>query len=476
MNKYDVIVLGGGAGGLTVTAGAASMGAKVALVEKDEQPGGDCLHYGCVPSKALIESAKKVYAAKHAAQEFGLHVSGKADLSVAKQRLKAAIAHIQVHDDADRFRRLGVDVYHSFGTFVGQHQIKLESGEIIEGKRIVIATGSRAAVPPIEGINDVDYVTNKTIFEWEEAPQSLVVIGGGPIGLELAQSLSRFGSQVTVMEFAPTIFGQEDPDLIPLAQEALEKEATILLGTKVLKVEQSNDGVKTVTYKKDGLIATMKTDALLVAAGRTPNTDQIGLDEIGVHVKRGYIQVKPTLQTNIPHIYAVGDVIADFPFTHAAGMEGKIVVGNAVFGLKRKVNYTHVPWVTYIDPEVYHLGLTEPEAREKHGEGIQVYKIGTNEVDRFVADRDLDGLLKVITDSKGYILGAHAIAKGASDWMQEIVFAKQHGHKMGGISNVIHPYPTHGAILQQTADKYWRKKLFEGSLSTWLRRYVRWFR
>lgn len=476
MKQYDIIVLGGGAGGLTVTAGAASMGANVALVEKESQPGGDCLHYGCVPSKALIESAKMAYTAKEAAQEFGLTVGGRPDLSIAKKRLNEAIAHIQEHDDADRFRRMGVDVYRSFGTFQSKHEILLESGEVIRGKRIVIATGSKPVIPPIEGIEQVDYVTNKSIFDWESAPERLVVIGAGPIGLELAQSMSRFGSKVTVIEFAPHIFGHEDPELVPFAQKKLEKEVTFMLETKVIRVEQGSNGKKTVTYERDGQEGTITTDALLIAAGRKPNTDRIGLENIGVDVERGYIQVKPTLQTSVSHIYAVGDVLSNFPFTHAAGMEGKVVIANAVFGLKKKVNYDHVPWVTYTDPEVFHLGMTEPEARQKFGDRIRVYKIQTNEVDRFVADRNLDGILKVITDAKGYIIGAHAVCKGASDWMQEIIFAKQYGHKIGDISNVIHPYPTHGAILQQAADQYWRKKLFAGSLTKWLKRYIRWFR
>jgi pyruvate/2-oxoglutarate dehydrogenase complex dihydrolipoamide dehydrogenase (E3) component len=476
VKNYDLIVIGGGAGGLTVAAGAASMGAKVALVEKEKQPGGDCLHYGCVPSKALIESAKKVYTSRKAADEFGFEIQGKADLSVAKKRVKSAIAEIQKHDDADRFRDMGVDVYHGYGRFKDKHHIHIDSGEVIKGKRIVIATGSRPAIPPIEGIESVHYMTNETIFELEETPNRLVVVGAGPIGLELAQSLARFGSKVTVVEFAPTIFGREDAELVPYVQEALEKELTFKLDTKVEMVEEKSNGEKIVTINSNGVKETIMTDAILVAAGRKPNIDKLGLEGIGVQVDRGSIVVGDTLQTSIPHIYAVGDVTGAFPFTHAAGLEGKVVIANAVFGLKKKVSYDHVPWVTYTDPEVFHLGLTEAEAREKVGDEIQVYRVATDDVDRFVADRQLDGFLKVITDKNGKIIGAHAVGKGAGDWMQELVFAKQNGHKIGDISNVIHPYPTHGAILQRAADQYWRKKLFQGWIPKLSKKYIQWFR
>lgn len=483
MKSYDLIVIGGGAGGLTAAAGAASMGANVALIEKEEQPGGDCLHYGCIPSKALIESAKMVYTAKKAAEEFGFFINGKADLSVAKKRVMSAIAEIQKHDDADRFREMGVDVYHGYGRFKDAHHVQIDSGkerkgteEVIRGKRIVIATGSSPRIPPIEGIETVTYLTNETIFELDEAPNRLVVIGAGPIGLELAQSLARFGSKVTVIEFASDIFVKEDPELVPYVKKALEKEISFKFNMRVEKVEENSAGEKVVTIDSIEGTETIVSDAILIAAGRKPNIDNLGLELIVVNVERGNIVVSETLQTSVPHIYAVGDVTGAFPFTHAAGLEGKTVIANAVFGLKKKVNYDHVPWVTYTDPEVFHLGLTETEAKEKFGNRIQVYRVTSDDVDRFVADRELNGFLKVVTDKNGKILGAHAVGKGAGDWMQEIVLAKQKGIKIGDISNVIHPYPTHGAILQRAADQYWRKKLFQGWIPKLSKKYIQWFR
>jgi pyruvate/2-oxoglutarate dehydrogenase complex dihydrolipoamide dehydrogenase (E3) component len=475
MKKYDLIVIGGGAGGLTVAAGAASLGAKVALIERNQELGGDCLHYGCVPSKALITAAKEVYQAYETSQKFGLKIEGNANIADAMKRVKEAIAHIQEHDSKERFEKLGIDIYEGKGSFINEYHVQINNEKTIEGKRIVIATGLSPNIPPIEGILEAGFLTNETIFDVQEAPKRLLVVGGGPIGLEMAQSFARFGSKVTVVEAGLSIFGREDEELLPIIQKELEKELTFRFNTLTKRVEVKNNE-KIVTIEKDGKSEQLVVDQILLSAGRKPNTDHLGLEKIGVQLERGHIVVNDYLQTTIPHIYAVGDTNGKFPFTHAAGMEGKVVVRNAIFGIKGKVNYDHVPWLTYTDPEVFHLGLTEKEAREKNGEDIHVFKVNMNEVDRFIADRDQTGLLKVITDKKGIILGAHAVGKNAGDWMQEIVFAKAQGHKIGDISNVIHPYPTHGAIIQQAADQYWRKKLFEGWIPNMTEKYIKWFR
>ena len=477
MKKYDLIVIGGGAGGLTVAAGGASLGAKVALIEKEKEPGGDCLHFGCIPSKALIEAAKEVHTAKNAAAEFGMSLSGASSLKVAKERVKAAINHIQGHDGADRFREMGVDVYQGVGSFKDSHHVEITGqNEVIFGKRIVIATGSRPFIPPIEGIEQVEVLTNETIFEIEEAPKRLLVIGAGPIGLELAQAMARFGSEVFVVDQVYEIFGKEDEKIVPFVKKALEKELDFRLGAQVLKVTVTEIKTKIVTIYVNEQEEEIEVDEILVAAGRKANIEKLGLETIGVKVDKGHIVVSPTLQTSIGHIYAVGDVTGKFQFTHAAGMEGKIVVANAVFGLKKKVNYDHVPLVTFTDPEVFHLGLTEQEARKKLGDEAIIYEVTTDDVDRFVADRKLEGIAKVITDKKGKILGAHAVGPGAGDWMQEIVYAKQHDHKISNLSNVIHPYPIRSAILQRIADQYWRNKLFGGWVPKVAKKYIQWLR
>jgi pyruvate/2-oxoglutarate dehydrogenase complex dihydrolipoamide dehydrogenase (E3) component len=477
MKRYDLVVIGGGAGGLTVAAGAASLGAKVALIEKENDPGGDCLHYGCVPSKALIEAGKEVQIAKIAAAEFGMSISGEPSLRIAKKRIKAAIAEIQGHDGADRFRKMGVDVYQGFGFFKDAHHVEfLLKNEVIYGKRIVIATGSRPIVPNIEGIDKVEVLTNETIFEMEETPKRLLVIGAGPIGLELAQAMARFGSDVIVVDQAKEIFSREDETIVPFVKRALEKELKFRLGFKVKKVSLTDTHSKVVTISNDVYEENIEVDEILVAAGRKANIERLGLEEIGIEIEKDKIVVSKTLQTSIPHIYAVGDVNGDFTFTHAAGMEGKVVVANAVFGLRKKVNYENFPWVTYTDPEVFHLGLTEQQARRTFDDNVIVYEVKTDDVDRFVADRKLDGIAKVITDKKGKILGAHAVGPGAGDWMQEIVYAKQHRHNIGNLSNVIHPYPIRSAILQRLADQYWRNKLFGGIVPKITKKYIQWFR
>ncbi|SED09376.1 FAD-dependent oxidoreductase [Paenibacillus sp. GP183] len=476
MKKYHLVVIGGGSGGLTVAAGAAAMGANVALVEKQSNLGGDCLHYGCIPSKALIESAKQVYYAKKSSLEFGFDLQGEVDFSAVATRVKAAIEKIQKHDSAERFHKMGVDVYYGFGRLKGSHQVEISDGQVILGKRIVISTGSQPVIPDIEWINEVEYLTNETIFDLNQLPKTLIVIGAGPVGLELGQAFSRLGSGVTVIQHSPALMEKEDADMVPFVKAALEKEIQFLFNAKVRQVKKLHNGRKAVVVSQEQKEIQLEADGILVAAGRKPNTGNLGLDEAGVKTEKGYIIVNDRLQTTVPHIYAAGDVLRDFPFTHAAAMEGKIIVSNALLGLRRKVNYDHVPWVTFTDPEVFHLGLTEKQAKEKHGDGIRVHQVTLGEVDRFIADRNTVGLVKVITDAKGRILGAHAAGKNAGDWMQEIVFAKQHGHKIGDISTVIHPYPTHAAALQQTADLYWRRRLFEGTIGKILKKYIEWFR
>jgi pyruvate/2-oxoglutarate dehydrogenase complex dihydrolipoamide dehydrogenase (E3) component len=476
MKPYDLIVIGGGAGGLTVAAGAASLGAKVALIEKNELLGGDCLHYGCVPSKAVIKSAKEVYSAQKSAEKFGLTLSGQPDIATAMERVKAAIADLQHHDSHERFESMGVDIFSErTGRFIGSNQIELDNGKVLKGKRFVIATGSRPFIPPIEGIEEIDYLTNETIFDLKQLPKRLVVIGGGAIGLEMAQSIARFGSEVTVVETSDKIFGREDEDLIPIIQEELEKELKFAFNSMAKSVRIEN-GNKVLTVEKEGETFDIEMDAILIATGRKPNTDNLGLEDIGVELDKGNVVVNEHLQTTVPNIFAVGDTNGKYPFTHAAGMEGKLVVRNALIGIKGKISYENLPWVTYTDPEVYHLGLTEKEAREKHGDSIKVFKVQNKEVDRFATDRDAVGLVKVITSQRGEILGAHAVGINAGDWMQEIVFAKTEGHKIGDLSNVIHPYPTHGAILENAANQFWREKLFEGVIPKITEKYIQIFR
>ncbi|RSK27569.1 FAD-dependent oxidoreductase [Bacillus sp. HMF5848] len=474
MKKYDLIVIGGGAGGLTAAAGAASLGAKVALIEKEEQPGGDCLHYGCVPSKALIETARIVHEARKSS-DLGFNLEGTVDMKQVKKRIKEAIATIQKHDDADRFRSLGIDVYIGKGSFFSRHEVHINGEEVIYGKKIVISTGSRPFIPPIKGIKEAGFITNETIFDLEHVPQNLLVVGGGPIGLEMAQAMSRLGSNVTVVERAPEILIREDEEIRNLATDSLSREISIHTNASVEEVKIVNNE-KLVIIKKDEKVLEIPADDILIAVGRIPNSDSLALENTNVITSdKGYIVVNEYLQTSDSSIYAIGDVVGKMPFTHVAGMEGKLIVQNAVLGLRRKANYDTVPWNTYLSPEIFHLGLTEEQAKEKNVD-VNVYKMNLHDVDRFVTDHETDGFVKVLTDKKGYIIGAHAIGKGAGDWMQEVVFAKKYKRKLGDISQVIHPYPNHAAAVQRTADLYWREALFAGWIPKVIKKYIQWFR
>lgn len=286
MDLYSMVVIGGGAGGLTVAAGAASMGVKVALIEKKEFLGGDCLHYGCIPSKALIEATKEIYTARKAAINYQLDLSGKIDLSLVMSRIKQAIAEIQKHDSHERFEQLGVDVYYGTAQFMDDHHIQLDDGRVIAGKRIVIATGSSPYIPPILGLEEVDYLTNETIFHLQSIPEKMAVIGAGPIGLELAQSFARIGSEVTVIESGPEIMQREDEHIRSVLQQCLAQELMICLNTKVIKVEQINNR-KLITLLQNGSTKQLSVDSILVATGRRPNISSLRLDRAGVKVEKG---------------------------------------------------------------------------------------------------------------------------------------------------------------------------------------------
>ncbi|TMW71668.1 dihydrolipoyl dehydrogenase family protein [Alteribacter natronophilus] len=476
MKKYDLIVIGGGSGGLTAAIGSAQFGAEVALIEKDEEPGGDCLHYGCVPSKTYIKAAKEIYHARRAAGEFGFSLGGKMDFSAVKRRVEAAIGEIQPHDSRERLRSLGIDEYKGFAAFRSRHEVSIDGNETIYGTRIVIATGSRPAIPPIEGLENVPYYTNETIFSLDEIPERLVVIGSGPVGIELAQAMARFGSQVTVVDHSPDLMDREEWEIRDHARRKLSEEIRFIFSAKITKARRDGGELRLTAEDQDNGSEVLVCDALLIAAGRKANVENLNLQHAEVELEDGSIKVNGKMQTTMKNIYACGDVTGTYPFTHAAGMEGKSIVANALFGLRRHTDYTHFPYVIYTDPEVFHLGLTEKQARDQYQDEIHVYKVQGDEVDRFIAERDKDAFVKIITDKKGFILGAHAIGTSAGDWMQQIVFAKHHGHRLKDISSVIQPYPARGEIVSKAADEYWRKRLFSGWIPQVTRKFVKWFR
>ncbi|AZB44059.1 FAD-dependent oxidoreductase [Bacillus sp. FJAT-42376] len=469
--KYDLIVIGGGSGGLTAASGAASFGAKVALIEKRSTLGGDCLHVGCVPSKALIHQANEFFTGKKVAAEQGFKLT--ADFEKVKASIQTSIQTIQDHDSDERFEQMGVDVFHGTAEFTGTHEVRV-NGETITGKRFVIAVGSSPLIPDIEGLKEAGFQTNETIFSMESFPEKLAIIGGGPIGVEMGQAFARMGSKVTVIDRSSKILSKEDEEIRDFMTGQLSKELTIYSNTEVEKISVSETG-KVVHVKTGEKKEAIEADEILLAMGRVPNTKGLNCETAGINLNdHGHVIVNEYLQSSQKHIFAAGDVTGQYIFTHAAGQEGKTIVQNAVFGVKSKISYENMPWNVYTRPEVFHLGLTEKEAEEKHGK-ITVYKKRLNEVDRFVTEQE-SGFIKLIMDQKGKIIGAHAAGEGAGDWMQSVVMAKTNGDKLRSLSGMVYPYPNRAAAIQTAADLYWREKLFDGGLKKWAARYIKWFR
>ncbi|TCI20985.1 NAD(P)/FAD-dependent oxidoreductase [Exiguobacterium sp. SL-10] len=474
MKDYQLIVIGGGAAGMTVAAGAANLGAKVALVEKKKHLGGDCLHVGCVPSKALIAASKEASSMMQAARVLGAEFDGRDHYQTTKARVDRARAIIQDHDGTERFEKLGVDVYIGEASFQSPYELKV-GDDLLIGKKFVIATGSKPTVPPIDGLDSVPYLTNEQVFEEETLPESIIVIGAGTVGLELAQSFARLGSQVTVLEAQDTFLPKEDESVSKLLRSQLEMAMRLKIGVKVKQIAEAGGRIH-VTTEVDGETVTYEADKLLMATGRKPRIDELRLDRAHVNVKDGYIDVSSTYRTSQPHIFAIGDTIKTLPFTHAAGEEGKAVVANALFGLWNKVDYTKMPWITFTEPEVFHVGMTEAEARERHGDDVEVFEAKLSDVDRFVADRQETGFVKIITRKNGKIIGGHAVGMTAGDWMQIVVYAMQRGDKIGKLSRMIYPYPSRSEAVKKVSDLYWRKRLFNSPLTDLSRKYFEWTR
>ncbi|SIS45869.1 dihydrolipoyl dehydrogenase family protein [Salimicrobium flavidum] len=462
---YDIIVIGGGAGGLTVAAGAASLGARTALIEKKEALGGDCLHFGCIPSKAFIEAANEIYAARHTSYA-GIEARGEVDLSKIMERVNQSVATIQKEDSRERFEALGVDIYQGSPTFTGKRELNVE-GTVLSGKKIVLATGSSVKHPEIEGLEEAEYWTNETVFQQTDLPETMAFIGAGPVGLEIAQAFARLGTKVTVFESGKSILKKEDPVIRQKAMEILSREMTIITDARVQKI--SNEG-SMVHYTTAGEEETLQTDRIFLATGRKPNTEGLNLSAGDVTKnEEGFIRVDETLRTSNPDVFAVGDVTGHMPFTHVAGVHGKLVVQNALFSLKRRMSYEAIPWNTYITPEIFHIGKTQEEAEEAY-----VYETRLQQVDRFIADHATEGVVRIITDRKGFVLGAHAIGKGAGDWMQPVVALMNNKGHIKELSEMVYPYPNHAAALEDTAGQYWRLKLFAGIVPALTKKFLRW--
>jgi len=469
MNKRDLVIIGGGAGGLVVASVAAQLGLKVTLIEKENKLGGDCLHYGCIPSKTLIHTAK-VASLMRRGHEYGLpSIEPQVDLGKVNDHVQSVIDHIQHHDDPERFRSYGCEVIFGSAEFIDPYTVGVTSQpdhvQKIYGKRFVIATGSKPFIPPIKGLKESGYLTNLDIFSMRTLPPRLVVLGGGPIGLEMAQAFNRLGSKVTVIERLPHLLPQEDPEIADALQDTLANEGIDFhTSTSAEEVRlESNNRIVLCSGNMQ-----FSAEQLLVAVGRAPNVDNLGLDAAGVNFTSKSITVDRRMRTSQKHIYACGDVCGPYAFTHMAEYQAGIVISNAIFRFPKKTNYRVVPWVTYTDPELARVGLTEQQASDQ-GINATVLRFDFKDIDRALAEVETNGFVKLIT-YKGRILGASILGPHAGELIHEIVLAMQTGAKISDISAAIHAYPTLAQIHRRAVNSAYTPKLFNSKT----RKLVKW--
>ncbi len=460
--RYNMVVIGAGPAGLVTAAAVAGMGGKVALVERGLL-GGDCLNVGCVPSKALIRCAKAAAEARNG-DTFGVRIEGQVSANFGKvmERLRNLRAGLSHHDSAARFTELGVDVFLGEGHFSGKDTIEV-AGAQLKFARALIATGARAAAPPIKGLDTIAYLTNETLFTLTELPKRLAIIGGGPIGCEMAHAFARLGSEVTLIEAGGRILPRDDADAAQLVEAAMKRDGVqVLCGGKTLEVSEEGQE-KRLRLTCNDVQSELAVDEVLLAAGRAPNVEALNLKRAGIDFdsKQGVL-VNDYLQTSNRRVYAAGDVASAYKFTHAADAMARIVVRNALFFGRQKVSALKIPWATYTDPEIAHIGMTAEEAKKKESE-ISVTRVEFKDVDRAVLDGDEEGFVRIYT-KKGSdkVLGATIVGRHAGDLISEITTLMMAGKGLGTLASTIHPYPTQAEILKKAADAYNRTRLTPG--------------
>ena len=458
---FDLGVLGGGSAGLTITAGAAQLGVKTLLVEKEEKLGGDCLHYGCVPSKTLIKSAHVYHLAKNT-QRFGLPELElpPVDYRHVAARIKSVIDTIQPHDSEERFCNLGAKVLFGEARFVDDHTIEV-NGEKHSAKNWVIATGSSPMIPPFEGLDRTPYITNKEIFYLEKLPKSMIVLGAGPIACEMAQAFARLGTKVSVVQRSKQILSKEDKDMADEVMKVMQSEGVeFYLETSVQRVKDLGDSRQvTFTMGAEQQEVSLQTESLLVALGRALNLDELGLKAIGVEYDETGLKLDDRLRTTKKHIYAAGDVTGVYQFTHAAGYEGGTVIRNLVFHLPTKVNYTNMPWCTYTDPELASIGLNEKRAKAA-GIEYTVWTEAFKRNDRGLAEGEEVGCIKLLLDKNEKPLGIQILGPQAGELVAEWVAIMNSGAKLSSIVSAVHPYPTLAEINKRVIGNLFAEKLY----------------
>jgi pyruvate/2-oxoglutarate dehydrogenase complex dihydrolipoamide dehydrogenase (E3) component len=466
----DICVIGAGAGGLSVAAAAAAFGVPVVLIEQSKM-GGECLNYGCVPSKALLAAARR-FADLKTLPAFGISVADAAvDFAKVRAHIRDVIAAIAPNDSAERFTGLGVQVIAGTAQFIDRRTIAVGDDITIKARRVVIATGSSPATPLMQGLDTVEFLTNETIFDLAECPQHLIVIGGGPVGLELAQAFRRFGAAVTVIE-ARTPLGNDDPECVDVVLAALGRDGiAIHPGVNVKNVSKTADGIE-VAFESPAGPKTVSGSHLLVAAGRQPNIGALNLEAAGIRVDANGIIVDRRLRTRNKKVYAIGDVAGVPRLTHAANYHAGLVVRNALFRLRPKVNYSEVPQVTFTDPEIAHIGLTEADARKKRFRKMRVLRWSYHDNDRAQAERETHGHIKVVTDKRGRILGTTIVGPQAGELISLWTLAIAQNLNIRSMASLVAPYPTLSEISKRAAISYFGPSL----MSPLLRRIIVWLR
>lgn len=472
-DTYNVVVIGAGTAGLVTAAGTASLGGRVALIERHKM-GGDCLNFGCVPSKALISSARLAQRIREA-EKWGLHnQEPQFEFREVMERMRSRRAKIAPNDSQERFESLGVDVFRGEARFVSPQEVEVD-GQRLRAKNFVIATGSRAAIPKIDGLDAVPFFTNETIFdELHEKPESMAVLGGGPIGCELGQAFSRLGVKITIVHNGDQLLPPEDREVAEFMQKQFAAEGIdVRLNAKTRRVRSGNGRV--ILETTDGDIT---AETLLIAAGRTPNIEQLNLAAAGVKHNEHGVEVNDYMQTSQAHIYAAGDVANRLKFTHTADFTARAVVRNILMPLqllRQKVDFSVVPWCTYTDPEVAHVGLGEKEAA-KRGIACDLFSVPLEEVDRAIVESEEAGFAKILTrKGSDEILGATIVAPHAGDLLHEFVLAMNAGVGLGKIASMVHAYPTFAELARKAGDKYNKTRLtpFAKKLFAWLYRRAR---
>jgi pyruvate/2-oxoglutarate dehydrogenase complex dihydrolipoamide dehydrogenase (E3) component len=454
--ETDLCVIGAGSGGLAVAAGAVQMGAKVVLIEKGKM-GGDCLNYGCVPSKSLIAAGKAAQTVRTAAR-FGVNGhEPEIDFLKVHDHVEGVIAAIAPHDSQERFEGLGVTVIRAAARFVGPREVEADGGRV-RARRFVVATGSSPAVPPLPGLADVPCLTNETIFDLTERPMHLLVLGGGPIGCELAQAHRRLGARVTILARS-SILPKDDPAAVEVVRQRLVREGVdVREYVELNAVERAGNGIA-VRFTEAGFGQRVAASDLLVAAGRRPNVDDLGLEAAGIEYSARGITVDARLRTTNRRVFAIGDVAGGLQFTHVAAYHAGIVIRNALFRLPAKVDYRAVPWVTYTEPELAQVGLSEPMAQSR-GLEVRASCWPFAENDRAQAERETGGFIKAVTDQRGRILGATIVGERAGELIHAWGLAISQNLKIGAMAQYIAPYPTLGEVSKRVAGSYFMPALF----------------